>query len=348
MNSAIDRNSTPHRGRVVSFGEVLLRLGAPDNELLFQTMQLNASICGAEANVAVALAGFGHNTRMVTALPDNAVGAAARRTLRGFGVEVTAEAVADTRMGLFYLQPGAMTRSASVIYDRAHSAFAATDPARYDWPALLAGADWLFVGGITAALGDNALAALRAAIAAAQTAGVRIAFDTNFRPSLWQGRGADAAKILCELSCEADLVFAGRRAAAMMVGGDFSGEDPDAGFHAAAQAMFARAPRLRHVAATRRDVHSNDRQALTGLLADRAGLSVSRTIVLENIVDRVGTGDAFAAGVVHGLIAGMARDAIITFAARCGEWAHGVPGDFLRAAVADIALLDAGGGDVRR
>ncbi|MFN4019973.1 MAG: sugar kinase [Erythrobacter sp.] len=338
----------PLSGRIVSFGEVLLRLAAPCGELLLQQMRLEASFCGAEANVAVALAGFGHDARLVTALPDNAVGAAARHALRGFGVRLAAEAVAGSRLGLFFLQPGAMSRPASVTYDRAGSAFAGFDPARYDWPALLEGADWLFIGGITAALGDKALAALRAAIVAARGAGVKIAFDTNFRPTLWHGREADAAAILRELSCEADLVFAGRRAVAMMAGGDYADGDPAAGFHAAAQAMFALSPRIRHVAATRREVFSSDRQNLTGLLADREGLSVSRTARLENIVDRVGTGDAFAAGIVHGLITDMARDAIIGFATACSQWAHSVPGDFLRASVADIAALTAGVGDVRR
>ncbi len=338
----------PKSGRIVSFGEVLLRLAAPAGELLLQQMRLEPSFCGAEANVAVALAGFGHDARLVTALPDNAVGAAARHTLRGFGVTLAAEAVAGSRLGLFFLQPGAMTRPASVTYDRAGSAFASLDPARYDWPALLEGADWLFVSGITAALGDKALTALRDAIAAAQAAGVKIAFDTNFRPTLWQGREAQAAAVLRELSCAADLVFAGRRAAAMMAGGDYSGGDPAEGFHAAAQAMFALSPRIRHVAATQREVFSSDRQDITGLLADRDGLSVSSTAALENIVDRVGTGDAFAAGIVHGLITGMARDATIGFATACSEWAHSVPGDFLRASVADIAALGAGGGDVRR
>lgn len=344
----MNANTAAQSVRVVTFGEVLLRLAAPAGEVLLQNLKLEPSVCGAEANVAVALAGFGHDARLVTALPDNPLGEAARRTLRGFGVAVTANAVADSRLGLFFLQPGAMARPASVTYDRAHSAFAACDPARYDWPALLAGADWLFIGGITAALGDMALAALRAAIAAAQASGVAIAFDTNFRPSLWRGREAEAAAILRELSCQADLVFAGRRATAMIAGGDYSSGDPAEGFEKAAQAMFALSPRIGHVAATRREVFSSDRQNLTGLLADRGGLSVSRIIALDNIVDRVGTGDAFAAGVVHGLVTGMGRDGTIGFAASCAEWAHSVAGDFLRASVADVDAMGAGGGDVRR
>lgn len=338
----------PPTGRVVSFGEVLLRLSAPAGELLLQSPQLEPSFCGAEANVAVALAGFGHDAQLVTALPDNALGAAARHTLRGFGVQLAAEAVAGGRLGLFFLQPGAMTRPASVTYDRSQSAFACYDPARYDWAALLDGADWLFASGITAALGDKALTALHEAMVAARSAGARIAFDTNFRPTLWQGREAEAAAILRDLSCEADLLFAGRRAVAMMVGGSYASGDPAEGFSAAAEAMFAHSPRIKHMAATRREVFSSDRQNITGLLADREGLSVSPTYALENIVDRVGTGDAFAAGIVHGLITGMGREEGIGFATACSLWAHSVPGDFLRAAPSDVAAMAAGGGDVRR
>ncbi|WP_086617110.1 sugar kinase [Erythrobacter tepidarius] len=334
-------------GRIVSFGEVLLRLAALPGEVLFQQPRLEPSFCGAEANVAVALAGFGHDARLVTALPDNSLGQGAQQALGAMGVTLVAQIVPDSRLGLYFLQPGAMRRPAHVAYDRAHSAFACCDPAAYAWPALLEGADWLVVGGITAALGERALAALRGAMAAAQAAGVKIAFDTNYRPSLWQAREAQAAAILRELSCEADLVFAGRRAAGMMTGTDFSSGDPDAGFHAAAEALFALSPRIRAVAATRREVHSSERQDLTALLADREGLSVSRTIALADIVDRVGTGDAFAAGVIHGLVTGMTREATIGFAASCSEWAHSVAGDFLRASLADIAALG-GGGDVRR
>lgn len=340
--------TSPACARVVSFGEVLLRLASVPPHLLFQDMRLEASFCGAEANVAVALAGFGHKTRVVTALPGNALGQSAARALHAMGVEVCAATVSEGRLGLLFLQPGAMTRPSAITYDRQGSAFATLEPADCDWPALLEGADWLFVSGITAALGDGPLAALRAAIACARSTGVRIAFDTNFRPSLWHGREAQAAAILSELSCEADLLFAGRRAVAMMAGGDYGHDDPADGFHAAARAMFDLSPCLQHMAATRREVHSTDSQRLTGLLADREGLSTSRTVALDAIVDRVGTGDAFAAGVVHGLATGMGREATIDFAASCAEWAHSVPGDFLRAQSAEIEMLGGGGRDVKR
>ena len=334
--------------KIIGFGEVLLRLAAPAPSLLLQESRMEASFCGAEANVMVALSGFGHQCLMITAVPDNPVGLAAVRTLNSFGVPVCGPRLADSRLGLFFLQPGAMVRPSVIVYDRAGSAFATVAADQYDWPGLLAGADWLFVSGITAALGDQALAALRAAIAAAREMGVKIAFDTNFRPSLWRGREALAADLLFQLSCEANLLFAGRRAIAMMTGGTFGNDDPADGFLAAANTMFAAAPRLTHVAATRRTVQSTDRQDIVGLVADRNGVSATPAIKLENIVDRVGTGDAFAAGVVHGLCHGMVRDEIAAFAAACSQWGHSVPGDFLRASLADIDAMTRGGGDVSR
>ena len=133
----------------------------------------------------------------------------------------------------------------------------------------------------------------------------------------------------------------------MMAGGGYDNADPDQGFATAARVMFDMSPRLGHMAATRRIVHSSDRQELTGLLADRDGLSRSETVSLDAIVDRVGTGDAFAAGIVNGLATGCSRDETVGFATACAQWAHSIPGDFLRASLDDIAAL-ANGGDVRR
>lgn len=334
--------------QIVCFGEILLRLASERPNLLLQEMKLAASFCGAEANVAVGLAGLGHRCRVVSALPDNDLAAAAHRALKAFDVDVVTPIVSGSRMGLFFLQPGAMARPSNIIYDRAGSAFASIQADRYDWAILLDEAEWLFVSGITAALGERPLAALRDAIAAARSRGMKIAFDTNYRPTLWQGREKLAAEIFLEISGEADLLFAGRRATAMMAGGKYDHDDPADGFYAAAEKMFSIAPRLKWMSATRRTVYSTDRQELTGLLADRAGHSTSALMSLENIVDRVGTGDAFAAGILHGILTGAHRTQIVEFAAACAQWAHSVPGDFLRASPGDIQQMMAGGGDVKR
>lgn len=335
-------------GVIVSFGEILLRLAARPPSLLLQEAQLDATICGAEANVAVALSGFGHATRMVSLVPDNRLGEAARSELRRFDVDTREVKNGYGRMGLYFLSPGAMTRPAEIIYDRAGSSFANLDPEAIDWQQLLAGADWLFLGGITAALGEGPLSALRSAIASAKRNDVNIAFDCNYRPSLWQGREQQAAKILRELSSEVKLLFGGRRAIGMMLDQHFDAEDANIGFHEAANAMFAAAPGLTHVAATRREIISADNQRLTGLIADRQGLGVSPTLALDGIVDRIGTGDAYAAGVVHGLVSSYDLDQTVSFATAAAQWSHGVSGDFLRASVSDISAMEIGTGDVRR
>lgn len=335
-------------GVIVCFGEILLRLSAIPPSLLLQEARLEATICGAEANVAAALSGFGHTTQMVSLVPANRVGEAARGELRRFGVGTDAIKDGSGRMGLYFLTPGAMSRPAEIIYDRAGSAFANLDPRTMDWQQLLDGAQWLFIGGVTAALGDGPLAALRSAIAAARRRGVEIAFDCNYRPSLWQGREHLAAAILRELSSEATLLFGGRRAIGMMLDQRFDACDPDEGFHDAAKAMFAASTSLVYVAATRREIISSESQRLTALLADRNGMTRSPTIALNGIVDRIGTGDAFAAGVMHGLASGHDLTQTIGFAAAAAQWSHGVSGDFLRASVSDIAAMQEGGADVRR
>lgn len=333
---------------IVCFGEILLRLSAERHSLLMQDEKLTATVCGAEANVAVGLSGFGNRTRMVSIVPPSRLGNAARSEMRKFAVESTGIRSADGRMGLYFLSPGAMSRPPEIIYDRADSAFARMAAADIDWAEELRGADWLFAGGITAALGDGPLNSIRNAITTARQQNVRVAFDCNYRPTLWQGREHLATEILTELSLQADLLFAGRRALGMMLKRKFDDADGNSGFRSATGAMFGAAPFLSHIAATRREIHSTGRQNLTGLVATRDAMAISPTISLDDIVDRVGTGDAFAAGVVHGLANGMTLEETARFATASAQWAHGVSGDFLRASVADIEAIQQSVGDIRR
>lgn len=334
--------------KVVGFGEVMLRLSSRPPALLLQEPWLEASFGGAEANVLVGLAGFGHDATIVTAVPDNTLGERAASALRQLGCRVAGPVHAGCRLGLLFLEPGAMARPSRVIYDRAGSAFAAIEPGAIDWIAELDGADWLVVSGITAALGDGPLAELQAAFDAARAAGTKIAFDTNFRPSLWRQRESQAAEILRTFAAQCDLLFAGRRAIGLILGARFEQSDPTEGFAAAAAAMFAQAPSLSWIAATRRMVMSTSRHELCALVAELTGVTESPLVVLENIVDRVGTGDAFATGVIHALSSGMSREDAARFALACSQWAHSVPGDFMRADLSDITVLLAGTGDVRR
>jgi 2-dehydro-3-deoxygluconokinase len=340
--------------RVVCFGEVLLRLGAPGRERLLQSPRLEVCVGGAEANVAVSLARFGHRAAMVGTVADNALGRAAAAELRRHGVDTTALRAAPGRQGLYFLSPGAGQRPAEVLYDRASSAFASAPPASYDWPALLAGADWLHVSGVTPALGPDGVAATLAAMRAARAAGLRVSFDGNFRPSLWAAWDADPAAILREVFAEADLAFAGARDFELVLGAAPAGAAgdvaPATAFFAAADRAFAAFPRLQRVAATLRAAGSADAHALGAVQARRDGArGQAPALAVTGIVDRIGAGDAFAAGVLHGALTGLDDDAALRFGLAAAVLKHSVPGDFNLVDAGEVEALARGDAvDVRR
>jgi 2-dehydro-3-deoxygluconokinase len=327
---------------IVCFGEILLRLSAPAGELLLQSPALDTCIGGAEANVAVSLSRFGHDARVVSSLPDNALGHAARDALRAHGVDTRAIQFRPGRMGLYFLTPGAVLRPSEIIYDRAGSVFAQT--AAYDWPALLAGASWLHVSGISPAVGPQPAAAVLAAVRAARAAGVRVSFDGNYRASLWAQQGSDGADVLHELLAHADLAFADQRDIALVLRRTDLANDRAA----AMQAAFAAFPQLQRVAATVRTQHSVDHHELSATLYTRNGVLDTRRYALQGIVERIGTGDAFAAGVLHGLDSGWSDAASLDFGLAAAALKHSLAGDFSPASEAQVKAVAAGGLDVRR
>lgn len=337
-------------GNVLCFGEVLLRLSAPGHELLLQQPRLAVHVGGAEANVAAALAAFGHRSALAGRLPDNALGRAARGELRRLGIDTAPLAASPGRMGLYFYTTGAGQRPSDVLYDRAGSAFALAPPAAYDWPALLSGTDLLHLSGITPALGAGpALAALDAA-RAARAAGIRVSFDGNFRPSLWAASGAEPAPILHALFAEADIAFADNRDIGLVLGQEFADADADARFVRAAGAAFAAFPRLSRIATTVRVRERVDHHHLGARMACRDGhLHARAPIELGGIVDRIGAGDAFAAGVLHGLLSGRDDAASLAFGQATAALKHYLPGDAFTLPAADVDALLAGDGlDVRR
>jgi 2-dehydro-3-deoxygluconokinase len=335
--------------RVVCFGEMMLRLSAPGCEPLLRSPSLEANFGGAEANVAVALAGLGLSTSMVTVLPDNPIGDACVGELRRHGVDVQDLIRQPGRMGLYFLTRGALLRPAEVIYDRAGSAFAAADPGAYDWRSLLSEADWLHVSGITAALGEASEQALRAATATANELGVAISFDCNYRPSLWGGREQQAARVLRELAGRAQLLLGNLHDARLLFDIDTAGKEPAEAFRVASAAAFAACPGLKFMAATDRVVHGADHHDLTAHFADRDGVASTRTLPLAQLVDRIGGGDAFAAGVIYGVTQRLGRARIAEFAVTLAALKHGIPGDFIVARAADVwSAIEGGQRDVRR
>jgi 2-dehydro-3-deoxygluconokinase len=331
---------------IVCFGEVLLRLSAPGKELLLQSPRFDAHIGGAEANVAVSLHKFGHRTRMVSALPESTLGRVCADELRRHGVETDAIAFRDGRMGMYFLTHGAGHRPAEVLYDRANSAFAAAPAATYDWSALLADARWLHVSGITPAVSSSTAEAAAQAMSAARKAGVSISFDCNFRARLWGARSPEAPQLLQRLCEQADVIFGDDRDIAFMLGFKASAGDAR---RQAADVAFNAFKHLRYLVCTERARDSVDVQQLTGLLFDKTATYTSRSYPLHSIVDRIGGGDAFAAGVLHGLLEGTTPQAAIDFGAAAGCLKHSIPGDFNLLTVADVELLlSEKGGDVRR
>ena len=331
--------------RIVCFGELLLRMSSRTGDMLLQAPRLDVCIGGAEANVAVSLAHFGHDAAMVSALPANALGTAVRDGLRAHGVDIGAIGFAPGRLGLYFLTPGAVLRPSEIVYDRAGSVFAEADPDRYDWPALLAGASWLHISGVSAALGERGARASLDAMRAARALGVRVAFDGNYRPSLWAQQGSDGADVLFELMQGADLAFADQRDVALVL------KRPELAKAIRAEAMdaaFAAFPHLTMVAATERTQHSNDRHTLTATLHTRAGGLAAQSYELHDIVDRIGTGDAFAAGVLHGVLRGWSEEKALEFGLAAAAIKHSIAGDFNLASEAQVEAVCSGALDVRR
>lgn len=332
-------------GRIVCFGEVLLRLAAPDRGHLFQTARLDAHFGGAEANVAVALARIGVAASVVTTLPHGPVGDAALETIRAAGVDTAGVRRADGRLGLYYLSPPSGPRGAHIVYDRLDSVFATASPDAYDWDRLLDGAGWLHLSGIIPAIGPAAAALSLGAIGAARAAGVRVSFDGNFRASMWARWCPDPAPVLIDHVAQADLLIGNHRDIALLLNEHHGGDTPDARRRAAAAAL-ARFPTLRTVASTDRRMVDADTHDLSARIDRRDGAFETEAVRVGGILDRIGTGDAFAAGILARIDDGpetAARTGLALAALK-----HATLGDHSRSTAADILSFSGTLADVRR
>jgi 2-dehydro-3-deoxygluconokinase len=339
--------------RVVAFGELLLRLKAPGAERLLQTPVLEATFGGAEFNVLASLARFGAETAYVSVLPDGMVGEAACAEIRRFGVGSHWVARAAGRMGVYFLEAGAQARPACVLYDRARSAFCQLDPAGFDWPAILAGADLLHLTGIPAALGDGPLAALVGAARAARAAGSRVSLDVNTRPALWASRERAPFECLEPVIAEATVLFAGPDdwTACLGTQASFGSDVPFDRFRAFAAALLAHYPRLSAVISTLRAARSADEQALSAACIARDGTVASAgPRAMSHVVDRIGSGDAFVAGFLYGKLERWAWQPALDFGLAAAVLKHTIPGDINRVGVAEVRALLEGddGARVRR
>lgn len=331
----------------VFFGELLIRLSAPGHELMLQSPRLDLHVGGAEANVAIGLANLGHACRMVSAVPDNALGRGARNAIRAQGVGCAEVQYAPGRMGLYFLAQGAGLRSSEIIYDRAASAFSLMRPSAFPWDQILKDARLLHLSGITPALGPNSAALALEAMQAARAAGVPIIFDGNYRAMLWDAWDSDPKAILSSLIGQADILFGNHRDLSLVLTRDFSG-DGEARRREAAQAGFDSFPNLKLIASMARQSLSADHHRIAARVDLRNSWHQTNEVDVVNIVDRIGTGDAFAAGVLHAWLRGEDAESMAQTGLALTALKHSVPGDASLMQQADINAFNAGALDVRR
>lgn len=332
---------------IACFGEVLTRLSTPGRTPLAGAASLDLHIGGAEANVAVALAALGHRSAMVTASPEGALGDGAWRFLRSAGVDMRFSFRAAGRQGLYFLSHGASLRPSEILYDRADSAFARANWSRVDWRAAFAGARWLHVSGITPALGPGLAVATREAMAAARVLGMRVSFDGNYRARLWESWDSRPRETLCELVSHADLFFASHRDMGLLLDRPFS-NDGVGRRREAAMAGVEAFPNLSLIASTARHVEASDRHRLSARIDCPDAGYQTQEVSMSGIIDRIGGGDAFAAGVLHGLLldAKPAEAVELGLALSCLK--HSVPGDAAMFGQEDLNAFSAECLDVRR
>ncbi|WP_271077288.1 sugar kinase [Aurantiacibacter sp. MUD61] len=336
------------QGLIACFGEVLLRFAPRGGASLRDTHGLDLHVGGAEANVAVGLANLGLATRMITILPENDLGMLARKQLAAQGVDCSGIGSGAGRMGSYFATPAIGVRRGDVLYDRADSAFARFAADNFDPEAALEGARHLHLSGISLAVSETASSATRALAKAAKTRGLTLSVDGNYRPSLWEVAGRDPRPAIAELVAQADLFFGNHKDVSLLLNAEFPGDGEDRR-RAAAEALLSEFRNLSTIASTARHVDEHGAHHLVGRIDMREAQAQSATRILANVVDRIGTGDAFAAGVLSGWLAdpdnlsnaierGMALAAL----------KHYTPGDFSLATEAELRGAMEGAADVAR
>lgn len=334
-------------GHVTCFGEVLLRLATPGHRLMVQSDSLDLVVGGAEANVAAGLASLGHEVKLVSRLPVGPLGDKARSAVAAAGVDTRHVSRAPGRMGLYFLESGAGLRPSSIIYDRAGSVFASSSPDDFDFAAALDGARLLHLSGITPALGPEGCALAQAAVAAAQRAGVPICFDGNYRALLWDSWDSDPRRILTGLMQSAAIMIGNHRDISLLLGETFFGDGADRR-REAADAAFEAFPGLQFIASTARHVVNAAHHRIAARVDSRDGAHQTAEVEVTGIVDRIGTGDAFAAGVLHRWLQGADIAAMAEAGLAYTVLKHSQPGDMCRVGQGELDAFSASGGDVRR
>jgi 2-dehydro-3-deoxygluconokinase len=332
--------------KVLTFGEIMLRLKPPGLERFFQSPMLEATFGGGEANVAVSLANYGMDVEYMTVLPDNPIADACVQELRKFGVGTSKIQRGEGRMGIYFLEGGANQLPSKVVYDRSYSAIAMAKPESIDWDSVLDGVDWFHITGITPALSENAMEMSLQSVKKAKEKGITVSCDLNFRKKLWK-YGKKAPEVMGELAKYVDIAVGNEEDCQKSLGitADVdveSGKLDTDKYKAISDAVLKAYPNMKLIAITLRESKSADINGWAACLNDREKFYLSRKYEIRDIVDRVGGGDSFAAGLIYGLNKYETRQEALEFAVAASCLKHSIIGDFNRVSVADVEKLMGG------
>ncbi|RPI87153.1 MAG: sugar kinase [Chloroflexi bacterium] len=332
--------------KILTFGEIMLRLKAPGQERFFQSPMLEATFGGGEANVAVSLANFGMDVDYLTVLPNNLIADACVQELRKFGVGTRKIQRAEGRMGIYYLEGGANQLPSKVVYDRNYSAIALAKPGDIDWDAVFEGVSWFHITGITPAISESAMELSLQSVKAAQSKDITVSCDLNYRKNLWK-YGKKAPEVMRELVRYVDVAVANeedcQKSLGIKVEADVeSGKLEASSYEALTNTVLKENPNLKMIAITLRESQSADINGWAACLNDREKFYLSKKYEIRDITDRVGGGDAFAAGLIYGLNACEDKQQALEFAVAASCLKHSIIGDFNRVSVADVEKLAGG------
>lgn len=332
--------------KIVTFGEIMLRLATPGYLRFGQANELTATFGGGEANVAVSLANYGMDTDYITRLPNNDIARACLQDLRGRGVGTDHILFGGERMGIYFLETGAVARASKVIYDRSHSSIAEIQPGMVDWETILDGAGWFHWTGITPAISQGAADVCREAIQTANRLGVTVSCDLNYRKNLWK-YGKSASEVMPELVEGCDLILGNEEDADKVFGIKPEGFDVTATqgkvnaaeFESVCRQLMARFPRAKKVVITLRGAINANHNTWGGVLFDGNRLYQSPRYDITHIVDRVGGGDSFMGGLIYGLLTYADDQQALDFAAAASCLKHTIYGDYNQVSVQEVETL---------
>lgn len=335
--------------KIVTMGEIMLRLSTPNNEKFIQADEFDINYGGGEANVAVSCANYGHKAEFVTAVPDNEIGECAIAALRKYGVETKNIAKCGERLGIYYLETGSSMRPSKVVYDRAHSSITTATAADFDFDAIFQDADWFHFTGITPALGDNVAEICLDALKVCREKKIPVSCDLNYRKKLWtrEKAGEVMAGLMPYVNVcianeeDAGDVFGIRATNTDITGGKISHE----GYKEVAKVLADRFGFDKVAITLRGSISANDNN-WAAMLYDGKDFSFSKNYLIH-IVDRVGGGDSFGAGLIYSLLSGYSSQDAIEFAVAASCLKHSVEGDYNMVSLNEVTTLAGGDGSGR-